>query len=111
MTSIGTAETAEDAEVATPHSSAISAVSAVLPALGSAIRRKKMPGIFHRRIARFITAVVDDSQSPNQSLQHNARIGPAILDGPFPPDGALSFANSACALLRAWLTSDVLRRE
>ena len=46
-------------------------------------------------------------KGPNQALQHNARPGPAILDGAFPPDLALSFEKSACALVRAWLTSNV----
>jgi hypothetical protein len=43
----------------------------------------------------------------NQSPQRNARIGPAILDGAFPFDGAFSSRRTACALVRAWLTSDV----
>ena len=107
MTSIGTAETAEDAEVATPRPSAISAVSAVQPALGPRTLRKKRSGIFHRKIAHFITAVVDGFQSPNQTLQHNARIGPAIPDGASPFDRALSSRKTACAPVRAWLTSDV----
>ena len=40
----------------------------------------------------------------------NARIEPAILDGACPPAPALSFAKSACAFVRAWLTSDVRRK-
>jgi hypothetical protein len=30
-----------------------------------------MPGIFHRTIAHFITAVVDHSQSPNRASEGN----------------------------------------
>jgi len=67
MISIGTAETGEDAEVPTPRPSAFRPVSAVLPASDPTIRRKKRPGIIHRRIACFVAAVVDDFQSPNQS--------------------------------------------
>jgi len=75
MESICTAETAEDAEIAPLRPSAISAVSAVPPAFGPRILWKKMPGIFHGKIARFIAVAVDDSQSPNQSLQRTRGSG------------------------------------
>jgi len=95
MEPIDTAETAEDAEIARTCSSAISAVSAVHPALGPRILRKKTPEISHSKIARLVSAVFDDSQSPNQSLQptlgSGLRFRTACLRsaGPFHPERRL----------------------
>jgi len=44
------------------------------------------------------------SQTAEPATTANARIGPAILDGALPPDRALSFEESACAPVRAWLS-------
>jgi len=43
--------------------------------------------------------------------ERNAESGPAALDGALPPGMALTFQESACALVRAWLSFDVGRRE
>ncbi len=41
----------------------------------------------------------------------NARIGPAIPDGAIAPGMALSFQETAGALVRAWLTSVVRQKD
>jgi len=43
--------------------------------------------------------------------ERNARIGPAILDGALPPGMALTFQESACAPVGAWLSFDVGRKD
>ena len=51
------------------------------------------------------------SQTAEPVTTANARIGPAILGGALAPGMALSFQKTACALVRAWLTSDVGRKS
>ena len=67
MESIGTAEKSEHAEIALTWRSANSAVSAVHPASVPTIHGKKKSGIFHHKIARLISVVVECSRPPNKS--------------------------------------------
>lgn len=60
---------------------------------------------------RMVRSDNGDQTNMNRANQRvgtaNARNGPAIPNGAFPFDGAFSSRNTACALVRAWLTSDV----
>jgi hypothetical protein len=110
MESICTAETAEDAEIALLRPSAISAVSAVPPAFGPRILRKKMPGIF---MGRSRVSSLSRSMTPSRRTSHHSQRADRACDSGrrvSAPSG-VSCEESACALVRAWLTSDTRQRE
>ena len=110
MESICTAETAEDAEIAPLRPSAISAVSAVPPAFGPRILRKKMPGIF---MGRSRVSSLSRSMTPNRRTNHCSERADRACDSgrrvSAPP--GVSCEESACALVRAWLTLDVRQNK